>query len=337
MQHRSAGAGGRIETVHSLRGIAALAVALFHFTGTIAGLPGIVRAAGAKGRLGVEMFFVISGFIFPYSLHQAGYRLTTSNFGRLLWKRLVRLDPPYLATIAIVLLLDFLSSITPGYHGPPFHINPVQLGLHLGYLNAFWGLPWLNLVFWTLAIECQFYILAGLLYPIIAGRTWGLRLAGVLLLLAASAAFPQTFAVFRYLPIFVCGMVAFRWYCGIGSIREAALHLALSILALAMRMEPAVAVLSLTTVIVIVCAPAWSNAPLRFLGTVSYSLYLLHAPIGGRVMNLAERLSPSTLTAFASVLTAFVVSTCAAYALYRLIERPAQKYASSIRFVIPPQ
>ena len=103
--------GGRVETVHSLRGLAALAVAFFHFSNGNPNfyVPPVLRAIGANGWLGVEVFFVISGFILPYSLWRAGYQLSPSNFGRFVWKRVVRLDPPYFGTIALVLLLAYLS------------------------------------------------------------------------------------------------------------------------------------------------------------------------------------------------------------------------------------
>src|ERR1035441_2897196 len=55
---------------------------------------GWLYRSGKYGWLGVEIFFVISGFIIPYSLYKAGYRV--SDFTRFLLKRIARLDPPYL-------------------------------------------------------------------------------------------------------------------------------------------------------------------------------------------------------------------------------------------------
>jgi peptidoglycan/LPS O-acetylase OafA/YrhL len=127
--------------VQSLRGIAALAVALYHFTHGVPTVyvPSILKSIGAQGWMGVEVFFVSYGFILPYSLWRANYHISPSNFGRFVWKRVVRLDPPYLATIGVVLLLGFLSTRTTGFRGVPFHIDLVQLTLHVGYLNAFAG------------------------------------------------------------------------------------------------------------------------------------------------------------------------------------------------------
>src|ERR1017187_46026 len=157
----------RLSTLDALRGLAALGVCWFHFTnGNKAFLPdGLLKSSGAYGWLGVEMFFVISGFIIPYTLQRSGYR--SSDYGRFLIKRIIRLDPPYLVAILAVIALNYASAASPGFNGPHFNFSLVQVTLHLGYLNVFFGYPWLNPVFWTLAIELQYYLAVGLLFPLI--------------------------------------------------------------------------------------------------------------------------------------------------------------------------
>lgn len=324
--------GGRLETVHSLRGLAALAVALFHFTAVYPSLPAAIGVIGRNGWLGVEVFFVISGFILPYSLWRAGYRLSPSNFGRFVWKRVVRLEPPYFATIVLILTLSYLSARTPGYRGEPFHLNLLQLALHVGYLNSFVGMPWLDPAFWTLAIECQFYLLVALVFPLVITESRTNRLVSIGSLLVASM-FPTSdhFVIF-FIPLFVCGIVAFQVFSGICKKWEAALVLVPVAAILCVHMGAIVMVVGLATAIVIVVVPSWTNPPLAVLGTLSYSIYLLHVPVGGRVINLARRLPQSTPLLLLSMVAATAVSILAAYALYRLVEKPAQKYAGSLRF-----
>ena len=55
------------------------------------------------GWAGVEVFFVISGFIIPFTLWQSGYRL--KNYARFILKRIIRLDPPYLLSILLAIAL----------------------------------------------------------------------------------------------------------------------------------------------------------------------------------------------------------------------------------------
>ncbi|HEY6329603.1 MAG TPA: acyltransferase family protein, partial [Blastocatellia bacterium] len=125
----------RVSTVDSLRGIACLAVCWFHFTnGSPTFLPaGLLKSSAVYGRLGPVVFFVISGFVVPYSLSRNAYRL--SNYPTFLLKRVIRLHPPYLVSIGAIILIGLVSSKVPGYRGDPFTLSATQLVLHFGYLN----------------------------------------------------------------------------------------------------------------------------------------------------------------------------------------------------------
>ena len=81
--------GDLIISVEYLRGLAALSVTWFHLTNTYS--LNWVRESGSLGWLGVEAFFVISGFIIPYSLHRSGY--TLRDFPNFMLRRIVRLEP----------------------------------------------------------------------------------------------------------------------------------------------------------------------------------------------------------------------------------------------------
>src|SRR3954451_20161467 len=109
----------RIPVLDMMRGIAAFAVCWYHMThGNAAFLPsGLLRSSGDLGWLGVEVFFVISGFIIPFALARSGYRLR--DYRTFLLKRIVRLDPPYFVTIVTILVLNVLSTLTPGFRGDP--------------------------------------------------------------------------------------------------------------------------------------------------------------------------------------------------------------------------
>src|SRR4051812_47773396 len=103
-----------------MRGLASFAVCWYHVThGNAAFLsPGVLKSSGSYGWLGVEVFFVISGFVIPYALQGSKYRIR--DCGTFLLKRVVRLDPPYFATICVILVLGYLSAKTPGFAGEPF-------------------------------------------------------------------------------------------------------------------------------------------------------------------------------------------------------------------------
>jgi peptidoglycan/LPS O-acetylase OafA/YrhL len=102
----------RVESVELVRGLAALAVCIFHFTKYLWPAESITRKVGSFGWVGVESFFVISGFIIPYAMHRAGYQY--AHFFRFLVKRYLRLAPPYLVAIALAQLLWWVGSFVPG-------------------------------------------------------------------------------------------------------------------------------------------------------------------------------------------------------------------------------
>ena len=77
-----------IPVVASLRGIAASMVCLYHFTcgnTSFISNENMFKQVASVGWLGVEIFFVISGFVIPYSMAKNGYQLR--NFGGFLGRR----------------------------------------------------------------------------------------------------------------------------------------------------------------------------------------------------------------------------------------------------------
>jgi peptidoglycan/LPS O-acetylase OafA/YrhL len=319
----------RLYTLDALRGIASFAVCWFHLTnGNVAFLPdGLLKLSGAYGWLGVEVFFVISGFVIPYALYNAGYEL--ESYGRFVLKRVVRLDPPYVAAIAIIILLNYLSSVTPGFKGEPFQLSLAQLLLHFGYLNVFFGYQWLNVVFWTLAIEFQYYLLIGLLFPVCASRNKGAVLALLTVLGALAVLLPHYAFIFPYLFLFLAGIVTFQYK--ISTWGNLTYLFLLGVIAGGIYVTHGTpgAIVGGAAALAIAFAD-WKSRMLNFLGDISYSLYLLHVPVGGRVINLSLRYAHSLESKALALMLALGVSIVAAFLLYRFVERPSRRWSSSI-------
>ncbi|MEO8578301.1 MAG: acyltransferase [Gemmatimonadales bacterium] len=322
----------RIQVVDALRGLAATAVATFHFTN---GNPrflheGILHSVGRNGWAGVEVFFVISGFIIPWSLRRSGYRL--GNFGAFLTRRIVRLDPPYLVAVLTVVLLGFLSSKAPGFAGAPFVFSWARLFLHVGYLNGFAHVPWFDIVYWTLAIELQFYLLIGLIFPLIASER-SLTATLVLALLGGSAFLLKNdvFLPAWFFP-FLIGISVFRLRSGLMSAPFFLAHAAL----LSVGTYFTLGAIPLAACLIAAAAISWIHfrvyRPFLVLGSLSYPLYLVHVPIGGRVINLASRLDSGGFGKLLQVFAAFAVSLSAAYVLHRFVEVPAQRWSRNVRW-----
>jgi len=316
----------RLAIVDLLRAIAALGVAWFHFTNG----SGIIRdgwlyRSGQYGWMGVEMFFVISGFIIPYSLHRSGYR--SSQFGRFLLKRIARLDPPYFATILLCVLLSYLVTLAPGFRGEWPHYTWSQLAAHVGYANSFLHLRWVNVVFWSLGIEFQYYLLIGLAFPMLVARNRAIRVVFLGLLLLVSVAVRDESLVFHYLPLFVAGILAFQSKAGLISTR------ALLVGLLTTTIAGPIACMGIATALTIRFVEIPSSRLTRF-GAISYSLYLLHVPIGDKIMNLGGRFVQGAAGMVALSVVALGASVAAAAVFYRCVELPSQRLSSSIGYGI---
>jgi peptidoglycan/LPS O-acetylase OafA/YrhL len=325
----------RVKIVDPLRGLAALAVAWFHFTN---GSPFVktawLRASGWYGCLGVPVFFVISGFVIPYSMCCGGYQ-SGRHFGRFLTKRLVRLEPPYLASIALVIGLWYLSSHTPGFAGTEPRFSPAQLLLHLGYLNTFFGYPWLNPVYWTLGIEFQYYLFVALVYRLLTARQAGLRAVVVAAMCGVALLVQTPMLVFHYLGLFTLGILAFQYHSRLLSAKAFVPAVAAVATITAFSQNLSIGLAGVATALVIAFVPMPRHSGMRvlvFLGSISYSVYLVHATIGGRIVSLGSRFTGGLPWELAVLATAVGVTLAAAIGFNRLVERPAQRLSSRIKY-----
>ena len=76
--------------------------------------------------------------------------------------------------------------------------------------------------------------------------------------------------------------------------------------------------------------PDRAPPPLLWLGGMSYSLFLIHVPIGGRVVNLANRWKLSPELEGLVCLMAMVLSLFVAWGFLGLIERPSQRLSRQL-------
>lgn len=321
---------GRIESLEILRGLAALSVAWHHFTTVHP--ENWVRLSGKYGGLGVAIFFVISGFVILLSIHQRYPGFGMRDITPFMARRLTRLEPPYLAAVALVILIWELSSRAPGFAGQPPQYELPQVIAHVAYAIPFTPYEWLDPVYWTLAYEFAFYVFAGAFYWVL-GNSGSLRwLLMVSLMIGASLAglLPSIALMFSL------GIAVFRRLC----LREP-LWVTLSVLATVSLTithldHPISAAAGLGTSLAI-----WMTTKVKFrgliwrpffvLGTLSYSLYLVHGPVGGRVINLLGRFAPDT--AWADLLlsiSALAVSLAFAFLFWRWIEKPSVKLSRRV-------
>lgn len=178
----------RLRGLDALRGMAALAIVLYHATDHKAALPNnllyyptwLIKAAISQGYISVFLFFVISGFCIhlQWARARAAGEEPKVKFGAFWKRRIRRLYPPYVIAFAVYLLL---TALTVGIGVTRFFVY--DIGMHLLMLHNFdWQTAYsINGIFWTLAIEEQLYLAYFLLLFLRVRWGWTVTLAICLL------------------------------------------------------------------------------------------------------------------------------------------------------------
>lgn len=373
-------AGLRYQTLDSLRGICACIVVLFHFgsTGVISNLP-VVR----NGLLFVDFFFVLSGFVIAASY---GRRLETGfPFGRYMLLRFGRIYPLHLAVLGLFIAMELagvlFTGLTPREPFTGSRTMP-DLAISVLLLQVFdlsGGLNW-NAPAWSIAAEFWTYIVAGLVFVFARGlKPWivgsvivvsGVWLAGT----PTHLLHDSDFGIVRCLFGFFIGIVAFwasngvsAWINSLGKLAASLLEGAasgLSIGLVAMAGDSMLTMLAppLFALAVLVFAAergAISTLllirPMRLLGTLSYSIYMIHVFVQGRWLNLLEitggrlghswvhtmpdgtkALMVAPLIADGLTITMLAVVIAASAFSYALVEMPAREWSRRLAARIWP-
>jgi exopolysaccharide production protein ExoZ len=158
----------QIHSIQWLRGLAAMAVVLLHASGTIQkyhiSIPWFKD--WAWGRSGVDLFFLISGFIMVYTTRNMNHGIETTL--RFWGRRFIRIAPPYWILTTVAVAISVLSPAMTDYRPSVDHI-----------IASYSFIPWLDLrgiaeppvrVGWSLNFEAFFYLMFGL--ALLLPRRW---------------------------------------------------------------------------------------------------------------------------------------------------------------------
>lgn len=350
--------------VDILRGFAAISVIVLHVIHHANWLA--FPATGAlswfrSGDLGVDLFFVVSGFAVAYS---AAPLLERESYPRFLYifflRRLARIYPLYLLTLVAALLLVHRELLS--VPGGNMHILSHVFMFHT--FDLYWFAS-INGVNWTIGIEMQFYLLLALLLPLLLRRKgWLLLLAFVVIawgwrwnafLTVTDQGDPlhffKLFVLSVQLPgrldVFAAG-IAVALVLRSSALRRVevppavlAIGGAATLAVLAVFVFPAVnfwpsqevafvfqktlIATGFAALVLLACLirSPWlvrTTAPLRYLGTVSYGLYLWHLPV---LLLLKDRGLPP----LAVCLLTLGITLALSIASWHLLERPVSALA----------
>jgi peptidoglycan/LPS O-acetylase OafA/YrhL len=323
--------------VDSLRGMAAMSVVLFHYTTRLRELFPETGSAGfsvPSGHYGVNLFFVISGFVIFMTLDRTAR-------ARDFWlSRLSRLFPAYWVAIAVTFTICHVL----GLPGKLVSLNTAVANMAM--LHGLFGVAHVDGVYWTLEVEMLFYCGMFLLYRLrcmdhahwvicafmllriahgVAQQNWGMGLPWLVYRLL----------ILQYLPWFGLGIAVFLLANRkeTAARRGAATMSAIAIATLWICESATVAVLGVVFASLVYLAARSQLTFLRFgplvwLGAISFPLYLLHENIGWAIqLRLVSLHLPMEIALPVALSTSLLLADLCA----RWVERPAMRWARSLR------
>lgn len=338
-----------LRALTTLRFVAAMWVVLYTFWKNLD--VGFTPVIATKGYLGVELFFVLSGFILSH-VYLAAAGEKRFGYGAFLWARLARVYPLHLFTLLGVGALAVAAGLA-GIAVDASLLSWDSLPANLLLVHA-WGFApesgW-NHPSWSISAEWFAY----LLFPAFAFVAWRLRSRPVLATVLAAVGLVALYAVFERLAGFPLTEATIRW----GALRIVpcfALGCALYLIHRrgAVPFAGGMAAGAALAIVVAASVPLWDGAivllfgPLIlglaglsnaragalsskagvYLGEISYSIYMIAAPWQILAVNLAARLVGAEdkqlpLWMWLIVLAGLPV---AAAISYHLVEHPARRW-----------
>lgn len=354
-------AATRLGGLDGIRGLAALFVVLNHsYLPSFPGYPANTGPAWSGwmiyGHFAVVVFIVLSGFSLAVAPARSGWHL--GGVSRFAHRRAWRILPPYWAALVFSLLTAWLIVPQPG-HAEPTAASVIVNGL---LVQDVFDAPTPNRAFWTIAVEAQLYLVFPVLLLLVRRVTAMTMLAAVTLVVATVGALAPHASPVNWLmrltpqfaALFAVGVVAagvlaasqrrqsWPWHwlalaaaapviatiAWKGSVWTIGHHLFWIDLALG----PAVGCL-LAAVATGRPAPLvgiLNTRPLRGLGSFSYSLYLIHAPIVVVVYELLVdgRVRQGVPSLLVTLAIALPLTIACAWLFATVFEFPFQRHRS---------
>jgi len=335
----------RYKDLDALRGIAALMIVLYHFA-TVR--PNPIHAF-YWADTGVDMFFIISGFVIFMSINKV------RNVKDFAISRFSRLFPSYWFCLTITAIIQVIALKLNFVHNTSTQISWLKYISNLTMFQRYFGYTNIDGPYWTLIIEMLFYVGIAILFKF--NRIKNIFCIGCLLV---SISFINDYLgitvpdwpfskillwipIIKYISLFFAGILFYKLIKQEGN----KLKLYLTILAcylVQIKIYSNVPITghdryiihSIVLALIFVVFILFINQKLSFItnnvtlffGKISYSLYLIHQYIGANIL-LAGFERILHLPILASIPIAFIIVIFIAYLINKFIEVPGGKYLNA--------
>jgi peptidoglycan/LPS O-acetylase OafA/YrhL len=355
--HGAATVTNEIRPLTGIRGFAAYWVLAYHYSQDLYALiPGfaLLEPIFARGGMGVDIFFVLSGFVISYVYRIEARPLAASGYGKFVVNRVARIYPAYAFCLGILLCIVLADRITGRDMADPQSYPLSSMIWHLLMMQAWPFVPanwsnW-NTPAWSVSAEWFAYLF---LFPAslalakvkCTSRVYGLLLLALLVtyfFLAERVELGQFAIVTQIAAQYGAGVVAYLWYKANPSKVEVCAKyydLVVSVFIACVALSswhPSghLAVLCLTPLLIIGATreSSWISRLLatkfvRYVGVVSYSLYLIHA-ITHRILHVVlpvESFVDASFLVRGLLFVAYLaIPLGMAAAIYHFVEEPCR-------------
>lgn len=309
-------------------------------------MPAIVDWFDQYGRIAVQAFLVISGFLVAKSLSPAGLPGIANPLGTI-WRRYIKLAPPFIVAMVLAIGASALARMWMAHDSISPPPDLAQLAAHVLLLHGVLGYESLSAGAWYVAIDFQLYALTTLLLWL-GGRLTGNRPLTWLMPLVVALGMSISLLYFNrdagfdvWAPYFFgsYGLGIMAWWAS-DSRRPFGATFALlllmvvpTVLALELDFRIRIATAALVACFLFLygrtrltaCAGAgWSLV--NYLGKISYSIFLVHFPVCLVVNAAFTRFVPdNAYLQGAGVLFAWAASVVSGAVFFRCVEKPLSR------------
>lgn len=317
----------RLTELDGVRGVAALAVVIYHYFYQYNKLYGHsfeVAEFFKLGLYGVHLFFIVSGFVIYWTISRSNKAID------FIWSRFSRLYPPFWIALTLTFLITLIYPL-PG-HEVSFSTYIANISMFHEYL----GFSHVDGVYWTLTLELAFYF--WILFIFCIGQIKNIEKILLFWVCLACVITHHKLNLFinpllkkalllDYIELFSAGICFYKYKT---KAHSNITHILLLVVIVALYCSyPNMTATALCTfyfifwLIITNRAKLLSNRLCVYLGTISYSLYLIHQNIGYVIIHqfYLNELSP-----LLGVFSALTISLIISHLIMNYIERPSLKH-----------